>query len=63
MSPPSSVSKIGKARNHHEAGNKFCSVRKQYVYGTSLLSASCSILLGLFFDTEDGGDMFLRNAG
>jgi hypothetical protein len=23
----------------------------------------CGFLLGLFFDPEDGGDMFLRNVG
>jgi hypothetical protein len=27
------------------------------------LSASAGFLLGLFFDPEDGGDIFLRNVG
>jgi hypothetical protein len=50
MSPPSSGSKNNQARNRHNAVSSFC-----YLLHTSFL-------LNLFFDPEDGGDMFLRNA-
>jgi hypothetical protein len=32
-------------------------------YVRNKLPTSAGFLLGLFFDTEDGGDMFLRNVG
>jgi hypothetical protein len=38
---------MNQRRNHHEAGNKL----------------HAGILLGLIFDPEDGGYMFLRNVG
>jgi hypothetical protein len=48
MSPPSSESKSeNQARRQHEACSKH-----------SLLEAG--FLLGLFFDPEDGSDMFIR---
>jgi hypothetical protein len=40
-------------RFHHE-GRRICSACYQIHY---------SFFLGLFFDTEDGGDLFLRNVG
>jgi hypothetical protein len=38
--------------------------RSGSIFGNhNLLSASDGILRGLFFDSEDGGDIFLRNVG
>jgi hypothetical protein len=48
MSPPSSGSKTKQCKNRIEAGSN-----------PSLPQAG--FLLDLFFDPEDGGDMFLRN--
>jgi hypothetical protein len=50
ISPQSSVSKIRQAINWREADSK-----------QNLLH--CGFFLGLFFDREDGGDMFLPNVG
>jgi hypothetical protein len=47
MLPPSSGSK-NQERNQHETGSKH---------------RLAGFLLGLFFDPEGGGDMFLRNIG
>jgi hypothetical protein len=47
ISPPSSVSKTKPRKNQHEAYSK-------HVLG---------FLLGLLFDLEDMGDMFVRNVG
>jgi hypothetical protein len=48
MSPPSSGSKTKRSKNQIEAGSN-----------QNLLHAD--FILGLFFDPEDGGDMFLRD--
>jgi hypothetical protein len=47
--------RISQARNQREA------CRKELASRVALL-ATC-FMLGLFFDLEDGGDMFLRNFG
>jgi hypothetical protein len=36
---------------------------KQEASVKQVASCSTGFLLGLFFDPEDGGDMFLRNVG
>jgi hypothetical protein len=38
-----------------------CQARNSKKQGFALLPASCWFLLGLFFDPEYGGDVFLRN--
>jgi hypothetical protein len=48
--PPSSGSKNKQNKIQHEADSKQC------------LFADC-FMLGLLFDPEDGGDIFLRNIG
>jgi hypothetical protein len=40
--------------NQHEAGNK---------HSSACYLRQSGFLLGLFFGTEDGGDMVLQNAG
>jgi hypothetical protein len=44
--------RISQARNQREAGSK---------QSLSFYALPASSFLGLFFDPEDGGDMFLRN--
>jgi hypothetical protein len=60
--------RISQERNQREAGSKSRAIRlrKDRVYKAS--SRACYLLqagflLDLFFDHEDGGDMFLRNVG
>jgi hypothetical protein len=41
--------------------NTVQSVQYQSMFRQSVLLTSCWYLAGLFFDPEDGGDIFLRN--
>jgi hypothetical protein len=52
MPPQSSVSKKNLSNEQREAGSKHLSLCYLLHVG---------FLLGLFYDTEDGGEMFFRN--
>jgi hypothetical protein len=54
---PLKFNHVSDVRHLHLQGRRISHVRNQHEAGSKLTGQ----LFGLFFDPEDGGDMFLRN--